>query len=347
MIKVYKDSKVYVHCPAGAVTGGAELLHQLVHYLRNNEVDAYIVYYGGKAHQLPNDYKVYNIALTEEIEDKSENIEVFIESQFDWIKRYANTQKFLWWISVDNFFLCSTHYLEIKDLASYSIKLAIKSFVYRCGYLLLRHDNRFKKSISVKYLSRLDVTSGYQSEYAQNYLQNKGFGEIVPLKDYINTDYLANYSDKDKEDIVLYNPRKGLQFTKKLIAESQDLKWIPIQNMTREQVVKMIRRAKVYVDFGYHPGKDRLPRECAASGCCVITGKRGSAGFFEDVAVPNKYKFDERHTSIDKIIETIRDTIRNYSSCINDFTYYRDSISQEKEEFENQIRKIFLINRGG
>jgi len=33
---------------------------------------------------------------------------------------------------------------------------------------------------------------------------------------------------------------------------------------------------QVYIDFGHHPGQDRLPREAVQCGCVVITGKRGS-----------------------------------------------------------------------
>ena len=33
---------------------------------------------------------------------------------------------------------------------------------------------------------------------------------------------------------------------------------------------------QVYIDFGHHPGQDRLPREAVQCGCVVITGTRGS-----------------------------------------------------------------------
>lgn len=48
MIKCYKNTKVYVHTPANIATGGVELLHQLVHTLRNRDVSAFIVLYGDK-----------------------------------------------------------------------------------------------------------------------------------------------------------------------------------------------------------------------------------------------------------------------------------------------------------
>ena len=50
--------------------------------------------------------------------------------------------------------------------------------------------------------------------------------------------------------------------------------------------------SKVYIDFGNHLGKDRIPRE-VASGCCIITGKTGADKYKEDVYIGEKFKFDE------------------------------------------------------
>lgn len=75
--------------------------------------------------------------------------------------------------------------------------------------------------------------------------------------------------------------KKGIKFTKKLIDKSIGIKWIPIENMTTQQVKSLLGNSKVYVDFGNHPGKDRFPREAAIMGCCVITGKRGVQSFIK------------------------------------------------------------------
>lgn len=346
MIKIYSDTKIYIHCPAGVVTGGVELLHQLAHNLRENGLNAYIVYYGREKHDIPADYMKYNISFCEEIEDSERNVEVFNESIFDRLLKGSKTQKFLWWLSVDHFYLNTAKHLNLLDFAKYDIKKAMKEAVKRCARLIIKGESPFRGNISLKFLKSSEAVHGYQSEYCQNFLQNHEFNEIVSLKDYINTDYLDNFSTKGKEDIVLYNPKKGIKFTKKIMAASADLRWTPICNMSRKQVVEVMRKAKLYVDFGYHPGKDRLPRECAASGCCIITGRRGAANFFEDVAVPNRYKFDERHASISEIVNVIKDTLQNYDNRVNDFMYYRNCIAYEKEEFENQVKRIFHLMGG-
>ena len=48
----------------------------------------------------------------------------------------------------------------------------------------------------------------------------------------------------------------------------------------------------IYIDFGHHPDKERLPREAAIHGCIVITGLCGSAANSQDVPLPNYLKLN-------------------------------------------------------
>lgn len=339
MLKITENTKIYVYCSAGAVTGGIELLHQLVSTLNDAGVNAYIVYVGDSPHTVPDDYRCYNIKTTETVVDSAENVEVFFEVGFDQAFHSTNTQKLLWWLSVDNFFIGSKKILSPADMFEFSPRLAMKALYYRFMRLLGRR--REQTLISLSKLRKLDALNAYQSEYAQNFLQNHGFKAVVALKDFINADHIAPYDTSAKEDLVLYNPKKGAAFTKRLMEAAPDLKWIALQGMSRNELIRVIRRAKVYIDFGHHPGKDRLPRECAMNGCCIITGMRGAAGFYEDVMLPSQYKFDENRCSIDEIIDTIRLTLDNYDHAVNDFAAYRNMISGEKAEFELQTARIF------
>lgn len=345
MLKIFPNTSIYVHCPAGVVTGGAELLHQLVSFLNDNGRESYIVYWGEKEHALPLEYHCYNIKIADSVVDSSENIEVIYEGIFNFVSLHKSTQKFLWWLSVDHFYTCSTTFLSIKDLLKFDFKLGIHSLLKRIYVRFFTPSKYPQYLVSIKKLRELDAISGYQSEYAQHFLQSQGFKEQIALKDYINTEHFGHSVDlSNREDIILYNPKKGLNYTRKLIANSPDLKWTPIQNMTRSQLIQLMGKAKVYVDFGYHPGKDRLPRECAANGCCIITGMRGSAAFFEDVMIPREYKFDEKKVSLNEIVKMIRWTLDNYENAVNDFQLYRKKILCEKKEFEEQIAMIFLQN---
>jgi len=120
-----------------------------------------------------------------------------------------------------------------------------------------------------------------------------------------------------------------------------------IINMTRKEVIETLQRAKVYMDFGNHPGKDRLPRESAILGCCVITGKRGSARYFEDVPIPEQYKFEDKEESIPTIVERIRDCLENFEERYKDFDYFRQVIREEPKKFLEDLKKIFILSGRG
>lgn len=65
MIKDIQNKKVYVYCLASVVTGGCELLHQLVDFLNDNHRDAYIIYIGKGAKKVPEAYSAYITRIKE------------------------------------------------------------------------------------------------------------------------------------------------------------------------------------------------------------------------------------------------------------------------------------------
>ncbi|PRR81497.1 hypothetical protein CLLU_31270 [Clostridium luticellarii] len=111
--------------------------------------------------------------------------------------------------------------------------------------------------------------------------------------------------------------------------------------MNVNEIKQLLRKGKVYIDFGNHPGKDRFPREAAISGCCIITGKRGAAKFYEDIPISSKYKFNDNIANIDKIINSIKLCLNNYDNEIKNFQEYRNIIINEKEKFEKDLLNIF------
>ena len=135
----------------------------------------------------------------------------------------------------------------------------------------------------------------------------------------------------------LYNPRKGFWFTKKIIDANPDIDFVAIEGMTPAQTKSLMRTSKLYIDFGDHPGKDRIPREAAICGCCIVTGRDGSAAYYEDVPIPDQYKIDRADESLPHIADTIRGTLVNYNRCIDDFRHYVQKINQEPVVFAKQV----------
>lgn len=146
-----------------------------------------------------------------------------------------------------------------------------------------------------------------------------------------------------RQDIVAYNPKKGLAFTQQLMAAAPDITWAPIEHMTAEEVHALLCRAKCYIDFGNHPGQDRIPREAAAAGCCVITDRRGSAANDMDVPIPTTYKFDDVPQAIPAILSCIRDCLADYEGHTRDFDSYRAMIAGQKERFRRDVAAALSI----
>ena len=337
MIELNEKSKVYVLCPAYVKTGGTELSHQLVFELNKLDIDAHMVYYYSQRKKMRNkDMKytpqafekyVKDYLEVDEIEDTKDNVIVIPEVAIHRVKKLHNIRKAVWWMSVDNY----TNFIGIlKTLKNSNIKETLTRIVD--GNICEKTD--FK---DIDYFL-------YQSYYSEDYFKDVK-KEGYYLSDYINDSYL-NINEKDKkskrENIILYNPKKGYEFTKKIIDRGSDLKWIPLINKTNEEVKELLLKSKVYIDFGNHPGKDRFPREAAMCGCCIITGKRGSANYYKDVMIDDEFKFEDSDENIEKIINKINECLNNYDNMSLKFEKYRDFIKGEKENFIKDIQKIFV-----
>ena len=195
------------------------------------------------------------------------------------------------------------------------------------------NHNRFKE------WNDESITHFYQSYYALSHIQKNGGVKHLYINDYISQKYLdTNYDKTQKQNVVLYNPIKGIDITNQIMQNNTDIEFTPIRGLDENGVIELLKTSKVYIDFGHHPGRDRIPRESAHLGCCVITNKKGSAGFYNDVLVPSKYKT----TNIDEVGTLIRDCFDNYDNCLNEQNIYHNTIINQKELLHNLCKQYFL-----
>jgi hypothetical protein len=288
-------------------TGGPEALHQLCDAINNNGGEAYIWYYGEKYDKPHPAYAHYNIKLTDKLIDKVEYSIVFPESEGKMVPLIKNAQIYFWWLSANNEVLINN------------------DFEY--------YGNSFQNP---------NITHLYQSHWALYYLWSKEAIKYLPLFDFINDNYLTQSRNSNliKENIVCFNPKKGYEYTSQIINSLPQIEFIPLINMSRDQIIDTLKKSKIYIDFGYHPGKDRFPREAALMNNIIISKFDGSAMFYNDMPIdPLKYKFNG--SDIHKICAQIVNSIDNYNSSINDFLRYKNIILNQKEEFTNQVKQIF------
>jgi hypothetical protein len=352
MINLHFNSKIYVLLHTKEATGGSELLHQLVYHLRNSlNLEAYVYWPFDQSDPIHRAYKAYSNPVVFKIEDKNDNLLIYPEGfwTFSIVARYKSIRKTIWWLSVDNFYLSfilnSKKNLFLPRAINKLTFLLFKRRIFDIQEIAYRKIRKNQLNLN-KFNTIRDADYHFvQSYYALKHLEERGIekNKVFYLSDYLNKDFLKTQTDlSKKENIVAYNPKKGFDFTRKIISSAKDIKFIPLINMTRDEVIKTLQRAKVYIDFGNHPGKDRIPREAAILGCCVITGKRGSAAFFEDVPISNEYKFEDKEENIPKIIEKIKDCFKNFWERYKDFNYYRQMIKNEPQKFIEDLKKIFV-----
>ncbi len=297
---------IIISCPGGYVTGGTELLHQLGYKLNLFGFDACIHYYGtedGKPATHPY-FEKYKVPVVENVVDSAENILVYPEMMalaiIDIKKSFPLSKHVLWWLSVDN--------AQMTEDA----------------------EKRLSADDEIIHL----VQSYYAMDYARNVLSVPD-ERLFYLSDYINYNYLNMDNSAKRDNMVLFNPRKGFERTAKIIGNSDFLKikWRELAGIAPEKVPQVLGSAKVYIDFGNHPGKDRFPREAVACGCRIITGRRGSAANDKDVPIPDRFKIDD-DADDGVILEQIYSLIDNYDATAELFDEYADMIKEEFHSFE-------------
>lgn len=314
-------SNIYVVAPNRHPTGGVELLHQFVDAVNTSAGTARIVYFPFHgSHSRPKAYEKYACpqALVGEA-DKSGSVVIIPETLTHLIRHFSYASVFVWWLSVDNYF------------GSLKLRYLIANRLLPFRHWTVRADPR------ISHLA--------QSQYAIDFLRKNGVLGARLLTDYLNPDFITAAQQVDvrcKKDIVLYNPAKGMARTRQVLGLiPAHIKTVALEGMTRAQMVDTLASAKVYIDFGNHPGKDRIPREAAIMRCCVLTNRRGSAANSVDVPISDEYKIDDTCSGF--ALEAARQVsriIENYPAAGVRYESYRQIIQGEQRNFQKQVREI-------
>jgi len=317
-----KMKRIIILSPAYIATGGTELLQQLCAELNMDNIYSEMYYTSVyKDSPVEEKFSEYNNPITTELVDDDDSIIVIPETLIDYAYSIKRAKIYIWWLSVDNYYGAN----RIK----YDF---IRNFVYR-----------IKDKMNSKLFKKCDHL--VQSEYARQYLlkeKNVQPSKIDSLSDYLNKEFLnENRSNGDRESIILYNPKKGIDFTMRIMEEVGEYEWVALEGMTTQEMKSLMCRSKLYIDFGNHPGKDRMPREAAVCGCCIITGKRGAASNDKDILIPDKYKFNDNIDEIHSIHKMITNCLENYDDNYINFNNYVEKIFNEEAIFKKEVKKIF------
>jgi len=332
-MRLYPDSKVYILCPANVGTGGTESLHQLALQLITFGVETYMLYavrvgeHFDVENPVDDALKKYHVPYAFELDDSPRNVVIAPETMNN-IGLYAvrKCRRVLWWMSVDNYF--ENIIKIVREHAKAPLAAPLPKIFF------------FEKIV--------DVEQWGQSEYVRQFLRLNGVKKIRTVETHMSQIFLGRAAQIDfdvKKNIVAYNPRKGFDVTERLIDSARDIDWRPIEGMTPVQVWKLLASAKVYIDFGHFPGRERLPREAALSGCVVITGRRGAAANDVDINIPAEFKFDERTTNPSQVVDKIREVFEDFGRAFDKQRAFREHELAAQENFAAAVAEAFEIKK--
>lgn len=320
--------QVYCLCPAGVQTGGPEALHQLcdeINRCATFQVRAYMLYVKTSASgRIVAATRAQTPVAYVDLYDAP----VATADNNPLVKSYSSPPNTTLLIFPECFTNEMLHYLDDNDTNP-----------CQCAIWWLSVNNntgRFQE------WNRNDIFHLYQSEYAKQYISSQGARHIYRMTEYISLTP-ASSSEEQRSIDVLYNPLKGMHYTDAIKKRSGSVMNIrPIgsqdgreQRVSSEQVRELLSKAKIYCDFGPHPGMDRLPREAALAGCCVVTNKEGAAKYDEDVPLPVRYKVQEFNA--DAIHKLLADLLDNFDERTKDFDEYRMWINGQKERMKECV----------
>lgn len=355
---------IYIVCPPRVQTGGPEALHQLCGLLNNHPSihNAYMLYIqendiGEIIHirapsATPVPYRNYNCPHAPSLPSRLPNeLIIYPECWTHLIDSYPMCQTAIYWLSVDN------NHGKFKQFHRKDIL-----HLYQCYYAknyLLSHltppenilemteyvsPSRFPNESAVEGGFRdLDViynpskgvhyTDEIRARSEEGYKRG-GSSSTTRSSSYLPTAPVVGSSANDNTN----KPTTSSLNTK--------MKFRPIgegiggrQRITPEEVTSLLLRSKVYIDFGQHPGMDRLPREAALCGCIIVTNGEGAAGFSKDYPIPEEYRV--RKFDTDVIHTILRKSLDEFETRRHHFDDYRKWIMGQFNRMEDCVN-VFL-----
>lgn len=361
--------KMYIVTPAGVYTGGPTALFQLCHSLNEYfNVNAIISFTGVKedvnpVHPNYMGYKCKWIPISK-VDDDSRNLLVLPETQTYLLKKFKNLRKAIYWLSVDNFIL--NHYfssrvpkiLFYKDFFLYVLRYGFTAYrkwmvndvrhYIACREILNAID---KRDEFLKFLNEVDLHIA-QSLYAKNFIIRLGIDEskVCMLREPIEEEFLnTTISFNEKEDVITFNARKSFSIVYRALSKvklwKKHVTIFALRNIGRENMIKILKKSKVFVDVGHHPGRDRPFREAGALCNVVIINRDGGYYYFDDCPVPDNYAIKCnniacRDININYLTSLIIDCLENYEHHIKNFHELMNYIKMEPKLYLNDLEKL-------
>jgi hypothetical protein len=362
--------KVYIVAPAKVYTGGPTALFQLCHALRRVfGIDSYVAFYDMKSHEDPvhDNYKHFQcpwISINE-VYDSIDNVIIVPETATFLLPRFNKIRKIIYWLAVDNYVLTNFVNKDIKMVSKF-IWFMIKNYPYdffNLNFEIIKNSyhrfylNSFCSSYVIELIKKGNVKIPKidlhiaQSSYARIFIESYNFKKdsIVLIHEPIEEEFLnmaRNVDLKEKCNVVTWNSRKAYPIAFKLVnLLKRKFKVIDLYNVGKENMIKALSISKIFIDIGFHPGRDRPVREAVALGNLALVNNHGGYYLREDCPVPARFKincyldylFEEDYEDIYKNIVL---WINNYEEYLKEFDEMRKFVLLEPQLFIKNVKML-------
>ena len=296
-----------------------------------------MMFYGKANATIPKRYKLQfkHLKVANNVKNSEENLLICPETDLYLFNSYKKIKKFAMFLSLD--------FYNSRLLANRINANVKNSFLRKVIYFILS-----KSKYKDIFLSN-DIYYSYNCEYIKLFLEKNNIRaeRMIYLCGYLSAEHFNVATNRNKDNIILYNPKKGFDFTKKVITRFKELhceyNFIPLTNLTAAEVSNLMEKSKLYIDFGNFPGPERIPREAVIANCNIITSKSGSANNNIDVPIPDDFKFDiNKPNVIDEIINLMYKMLVNYDAYVPYFDNYRKKVYSQKKVFIDNVKKFFF-----
>ena len=326
-------SAVYILYPRGVRTGGPEALHQLTSTLRELGTPAFLVPFANTVSS-PRvaEYEQYDAPEAPRVQDQPGNAVVAPEVRYLDLAKYRRADRFCWWLSIDNsqLFLSQPQQgaLPADSLVRQMRRLARKTILPLVRPIALR--------LPVHHLS--------QSAYARDFLYSRAGLLSSMLSDYVSLPKdTAEVGPERNPRQIAFNFAKGGDLVQRVIdSNAVDADWVPIVNMSPADVNRTLQSSAIYIDLGHQPGKDRLPREAAASGAVTLVARRGAGASNLDFPLPPDHKLDASYSNTESVSVTLNAILADLTHQYNRQSTFRNAIILERQTFVEDVRRIFI-----
>ena len=328
--------EVLLLCPE-VKTGGPEALHQLGYQIACHGGTARMVYYAphsrievdgdvlrchSEASPMPAHFAQYRPQVLRETRLGPDTLMVFPEP-LSKLAAESNKgyQRAVWWLSLDN--------------------------------ALPQNQNLLDAQARRELFADARLIHLYQSDYARRFLAANGAAQYFPLSDYTDPQFVHRSlvtSDvvpiEARRNVVCFFPNKGAERAARFLANEAALRhridFVPVRDMTKAQVRDTLFSARIYIDFGHHPGKDRVPREAAIAGAVVLLHAAGAANCFLDHPLQAPYRFTEDDIASGALHRRLDAILDEPAAHFAAQRPYRQAILLELERFDLEVRNFFF-----